>query len=289
MKILITGAAGFVGSNLLKRLIECNYDVTGCDDLSFGDIRNVPNEANFKHISFSDINVSNYDILIHCACANIIYAQDHPIETFKINAYESIKLFERFKGYVIYTSTASVYGQADIFPTKENAKKKVYNAYDQSKLIAEHYLQLRGNHTTLRLSNVYGPGQRPDNPYSGVIGKFIESAKENKPMKIYGDGLHTRDYTYIDDVIEAIMVVLKKPFNDVFNVATGNETPVIMLAHSISFLMGKKSNMEFIEPRKIDCIERRCLNTAWLESLGWTAKVDLKEGLLKTIDWNKNN
>ena len=207
MKILITGAAGFVGSNLLNSLIESGYDATGVDNLSFGYKKNVEKQERLIIKAFEELTedyVNQYDILVHMACANIIYSQLNPIDTFKVNAHKTIELFKKFKGSIIYTSTASVYGQADEIPTKEDAPIQTYNAYDQSKYIAELYLKLRGNYATLRLSNVYGKNQRPDNPYSGVISKFIESAGKRQNYKVYGDGTDTRDFTYIDDVVSAI-------------------------------------------------------------------------------------
>ena len=162
MKVLITGCAGFIGSNVINTLAKDNYDVWGVDNLKFGYADNVKvdswSECGFE--SLTDNYLKDYDILVHLACANIIYAIDNQIDTYRINALQSIELFDKFKGKIIYTSTASVYGAATELPTTEKAIIQVSNAYDMSKYIAELHLRQRGNYTILRLSNVYGPGQR---------------------------------------------------------------------------------------------------------------------------------
>jgi len=291
MKICITGGAGFVGSNIAGRL-KGDHQVTIVDDLSFGSIENTHAGVHNKIRGFETLDkLDHYDLLIHCACANIIYAQDHIIETFKINTQYTIELFKRFKGPIIYTSTASVYGQADMFPTPEAAPQKTYNAYDQSKYAAELALQIRGNYTTLRLSNVYGINQRPDNPYSGVISKFIDAAIKGEPMQIYGDGHDTRDYTYITDVVDAVEQIIKHgPYNDTFNISGGEEVSSEQLAAYICFLMDKPMLVEYVERRGIDAITRRWLDSRKAKKIiSWEPSVKLKYGLKNTIEWIKNN
>ena len=292
MKVLIVGCCGFIGSNLINHL-SAKHEVIGVDNLQFGNLDNLENTANFNKLDFARLDewyLNRFDVLIHVACANIIYAQNYQVETFKTNALETINLFQRFKGRIIYTSTASIYGGASQVPTNEDYPESVSNAYDQSKLIAERYLQLRGNYTTLRLSNVYGVNQRPDNPYAGVIGKFIQAGIKDEPMLIYGDGLATRDYTYISDVVEAIEMSLNvDALNTEINIAGNSEISIVKLAYTISNILGKEVNMDFIEPRKIDKIHRRWLYCAKAkELLGWEPKVKLNEGLKKTIEWMIN-
>jgi nucleoside-diphosphate-sugar epimerase len=282
--ILVTGCAGFVGSNLCNHL---KRPFLGIDNLQFGYKENLNKEVNWITLNFNDIVhcINEFDILVHLACANIIYAQNYHIETFKTNALDTIKLFQRFKGKIIYTSTSSIYGNADKFPTLETSIDKVSNAYDQSKLIAELFLKQRGNYTTLRLSNVYGKNQRPNHPYSGVIGKFIGQAKENKPMTVFAKGTSTRDYTYVKDVVSAIEKAIDLPaLNTEINIGTGVETDTIDLAHLISDLMDKVINVDFYPARTIDGIKRRCLDISKAkELLKWEPEYSLKMGLKEMI------
>lgn len=289
MKPLITGAAGFIGSNLCNWLHEHNIPFVAVDNLSFGkreslhsDIELV--EKDFINISQEDIDNWGCDMLIHLATSNIIYAVNHPAETFINNAIKSRYLFSCFPGNkIIYTSTASVYGQADLFPTPEDATKKPYNAYDSSKLVAEYYLQDRMNYTTLRLSNVYGPGQSPVNPYCGVLGKFIALFKMGRPFRVFGEGKATRDYTHVDDVVRAIYIAMQTPALDTeVNIATGIETSVEELMHLVA---GDSPDKTHYAERDIDRITRRCLSIEKAERLlGWQPVISIKAGIASTIE-----
>ncbi len=291
MKILITGGMGFVGSNIANTLND-KYDITVVDDLSFGSKKNLKRDVFKLVIDFNDLSqefLDQFDVLVHCATANINFAITKPIETFKINALNTINLFSRFKGKIVYTSTSSVYGSSKTLPTKESEPKNVYNAYDQSKLIAEQYLQLRGNYTTLRLSNVYGKNQRPENTYAGVVGKFLFQAMKRIPITVYGDGKATRDYTYVDDVVKAVDLCIEQDAkNKEYNVSGYNEFSSKDLVKEIVDAVGEPYNVEHLKNRPIDKISRRLLDSTLIkEDMGWEAEVDLKDGLKKTYKWVK--
>lgn len=288
--IYITGICGFVGSNVANTLNEQGVLVSGCDNLTFGYEKNISPEIYWEHKSFSEVDLSAFDTLVHCATSNIIYSQQNTVETFNNNALETIKLFERFKGKIIYTSTASVYNNAEVFPTPETSRVHVVNAYDTSKYISELYLKQRGNYTTLRLSNVYGTNQHPNHPYSGAIGKMIGSALKGEPIKIYGDGKSTRDYTYINDTVEAIIKAIELPaLNTEINVSTGVETSANDLCKLIWKILDKPCKYTREEPRSIDGITRRCLdNSKAKELLSWSPQVSLEEGIRRTIHWQKS-
>jgi UDP-glucose 4-epimerase len=287
--IFITGIAGFVGSNLANELYMQGYDVAGCDNLQFGYPQNIHPGIKWSKQDISDISeesLTQTTTLVHCATANIIYSQDNPIDTFKTNALKSFELIKKFKGKIVYTSTASVYGNAEKLPTPEDAEKKVTNAYDQSKLLTEMFLNERGNYTTLRLSNVYGKNQRPENPYAGVVAKFIQSINESKPVEIIGDGLATRDYTYYKDTISAIIKAIELPaLNTEVNISSGIETSIINLAFKIYEIYDLPMNMTFIPKRQIDGIERRWMDTQRAHKLlDWKPEYTLTEGLTETIN-----
>lgn len=293
-KILLTGACGFVGSNIAKRLVSDGYNCINVDNFSFGNKKNTLNipvrNTDFKNLTESELN--KFDILIHCATSNIIYAMRKPIQTFQNNATNTIRLFQKFKGRIIYTSTASVYGQASVIPTPEDGEINTNNAYDQSKYIAELFLQQRGNYTTLRLSNVYGVNQRADNPFCGVIGRLVYNALNNQRIRINGDGTQTRDYTYIDDVVDSIMKALvKKSLNTEINIATGRETDILQLIKIINKYIGNicRPNIKYIDKRKIDGITRRGLSIKKANKLlKWSPDISLEQGIKKTIHWMQN-
>ncbi len=296
MRILVTGAAGFVGSNICHALLRSNDEICGVDDFRFGYKENIPfNETNFS-FAIADFNnlkqdfLDEFDVLVHCATSNILYAMDYEIEVYRNNAINTIKLFQKFKGKIVYTSTASVYNNASIIPTPETIPTHTVGAYDTSKLIAELFLQERGNYTTLRLENVYGINQRPTSPYCGVMGKMIHSVLHNLPVKINGDGLSTRSYSFVTDVAQAIVKAVNMPaLNTEINIGGGREIDLLTLIEIVFKQAEKKLEIEFIPNRKIDTIKRRCLDSSKAKSLlGWEHTTSLEEGILQTINWQRN-
>jgi UDP-glucose 4-epimerase len=227
------------------------------------------------------------DVLVHLATSNIIYAMDYPIETFNNNALKTIELFRKWQGKIVYTSTSSVYGNADVLPTDEQAPIKVYNAYDTSKRIAELYLMKRGNYTTLRLSNVYGENQIARNPYCGIIGKMIHCALTKTPFSVYGSGMATRDYTYVGDVVDAIIrSIERKPYFEEFNIGTDVETSVMDLVRMVQKATGKPMMLFDEGEREIDIITRRRLDINRAKfMLGWSPQIRIEQGIEITAGW----
>jgi len=290
--IIVTGAAGFVGSNICRALRENGLDVLGIDDLSFGDIRNLPEGLNCHRIRFQQFtSFDRNSILVHCATSNIIYGMKHPVETFKNNAEDTIELFNRFPGKIVYLSTSSVYGNAEDIPTPETTMTNTYNAYDTSKRIAELYLKKRGNYTTLRLTNNYGPNQRVSNPYCGVMAKIIVAGLEGGEFKRYGSGESTRDYVYVEDTARAVVAaVLNEARNTEINIGTGRETSVNSLVRWVGEALGCHVRSVVAPERAIDRVTRRCLDIRRAYNLlGWSPQVTIGEGIVKTIEWQMKN
>lgn len=292
MKLILTGALGFVASNVAARLKERGYESYNIDDLSFGSEKNAVGEWHKEGFqNLTEEQLSEYDVLLHLATSNIIFAMSHPLETFKTNALDTMELFDKFKGKIIYTSTASIYGDATVIPTPEDASRNLTNAYDTSKYIAEMFLKQRGNYTTLRLSNVYGINQRASNPFCGVMGKLLQQAMNGAKMTIIGDGMQTRDFTYVEDVVDAIELAVNQEAKDTeINIATGIETRI----KELPFLIGKAIEYNTIETtndvpiRAIDSLTRRCLDISKAKRLlGWEPKHTLEQGLKKTVAWMK--
>lgn len=283
-KILVLGSAGFVGANICLRLKD-KYEVHGVDNYSFGTSKNVfvdTTIADVKNLGYEYLN--RFDIIVSSFCSNIIYAGNNPNETYKNNVLGALNCFGKFDGHVINLSTSSVYGNASVYPTPETEPEKTRNAYDTSKMLVEEFLKLRGNYTTLRLSNVYGEFQRPENIYSGVVCKFVYNYLKGEQCVVYGND--TRDYTYVGDVVDAVELCIEKGFlNTEINIGTGKETSSMTLLE----LIGVNECVEK-EPRNIDGISRRCLDISKAkELLGWKPKTTLSEGIEKTKQWIKEN
>lgn len=293
MKILVTGCGGFIGSNLLKALMKLNYNVHGVDSFDFGFKKNLIGISNWEKKSFvnlSEEEVNKYDILIHLATANLIYAQEHTIETFKLNAINTIDFFSKFHGKIIYTSTASIYGNPEEIPTSERSPFDCYNSYDTSKYVAELFLRYRRNYTCLRLNNTYGVNQWGDERWSGVVGRMIHKALNSEPIEIIGDGKQTRSFTYVDDVVNAIVLSIEQEAkNQSINIGSDKEVNMWDLVDMIEKEMDIKLGVKQIPSRSIDRITRRCLNIERAKyTLGWIPKTSLEEGIKRTIEWQRS-
>ena len=196
---------------------------------------------------------------------------------------------------VVYSSSASVYGNPRSIPINEDDPLWTLSPYAVSKLGGENYCTAFAESyglrvTTVRYSNVYGPGQRPDNPYCGVVSKFLVEAHAGRPITIHGDGEQTRDYTYIDDAVEATLLAAVHPRaeGEVFNVGTGIETSVNRLAASIGEALEVEIDLRHVDRRDIDNIRRRVVNIEKIRRmLRWTPQWTLDRGLVETANWYK--
>lgn len=286
MKILVLGATGFVGTNICKKLRDDKYNFEGVDNFSFSTIDNILGGYVIYEKCVSELRekyLNEFDIIVSSYCSNIIYAANHGVETYINNVINSIKCFSKFKGKIIYLSTSSVYGNPEIIPTPESYEGKTRNPYDTSKLIVEEYLKTRGNYTTLRLTNVYGEYQRPNNIYSGVICKFTYDRLNNFKSKVFGNINDTRDYTYVGDVVDSVIKAINyEAFNTEINIGTGIETPIGDLVNKIN------PNFELKEGRSVDGISRRCLDISKaIKLLNWKPNTSLNEGLEIVNNWIK--
>lgn len=295
-RILITGACGFIGSNLMRYFKE-KYHVQGCDDLSFGKADNAEPGLNYNYSDFNDYThgeLDKFDYIVHGATCNIIFAQENPLRTLQVNDVNTAEFFSKVSHStkVIYLSTASVYGNSAIQPLTEHSPVQLTNVYAMSKLAGEEHLKnLHTNYCILRLSNVYGPFQTPDNPYCGVMGKLLDAVVWGNPFEIYGDGRATRDYTYVGDVCRAVEAAMKNPNNngETFNIATGVERNIMELLKLTTFIEGaKKFPMKYVEARSIDTVQRRCLDAKKAHQImGWQPTTDVFHGMQQTVSWLK--
>ena len=296
MKFIVTGGAGFIGSHLTKYLIKKGHSVTVIDSLRRGSLENlkeIENKINFHKIDLLDYDdlkkvSKNIDGIFHqAALGSVPQSFKEPEEYHRVNAVGTeniLKLAKEFDFKVVYASSSSVYGNQNKFPIKEGAEKKPLNPYGQSKLEAEHfaakYSKLGVKVIGLRYFNVFGIGQNPN--YAGVIPNFIERLRQHKSPIIYGDGNQLRNFTFVDDVVEANVLAFESKIEHAFiNIATGKMTSVRELAEIMIALSGLSIKPIFDNPRKGD-IEKSQADISLAKSLiNWEPKTTLEDGLKK--------
>jgi UDP-glucose 4-epimerase len=299
--VLVTGGAGFVGAALVRRLVADGARVSVLDDLSTGHSEAVPDGATLVQGSITDAEtvrglVAEHPWIFHLAARGIAASTRNPREDFETNAAGTVNLLlaarERRVERLVYASSASIYGNPRTLPINEDDPVKALSPYAVSKLSGEQYcLAFYESYgvpaAVVRYSNVYGPGQHPQDPYSGVVTKFLASAAARAPMPIHGDGQQTRDFTFIDDAVEATLVAGTHPRaeGEAFNVGTGIETSVIELSRAIASALGVEPAVEHVDRRDIDNIRRRAVNIEKIRRmLRWSPQVALEAGLLRTAE-----
>ena len=303
--VLVTGGAGFVGSGLVKRLMAIGARVTVLDDLFTGRRENLPAEG-FEFVEGSVCDppmvehmVAGAEIVFHCAARNIVVSTRDPRQDYETNIGGTLNvlLAARATGpkRVVYTSSASVYGNPRSLPLNEDDPLSLLTPYSVSKLAGENYCmafyESYGLPTTaVRYSNIFGPGQDPANPYCGVVAKFAEALFAGRAPVIHGDGNQTRDFTYIDDAVEATILAATsdRATGEVYNVGTGVETRVNELAALLIRLIGVNVEPEHSDRRDVDNIRRRVVNIEKTRrALRWVPEVTLETGLKRTVEWQR--
>jgi UDP-glucose 4-epimerase len=301
-RILVTGGAGFVGSAVTRRLVDAGARVTVLDDLFTGKAEEIPTGAEFVRGSVTDGAlvkelVAEHGLIFHLAARNIIASTANPLDDYATNIGGTLNILlaarESKVDRVVYSSSASVYGNPRSIPINEDDGLWTLSPYAVSKLGGENYCTAFAESyglrvSTVRFSNVYGPHQRPDNPYSGVVSKFLVEAHAGRPITVHGDGEQTRDYTYIDDAVDATLLAAVHPRaeGEVFNVGTGIETSVNHLAASIGVALGTTIDIQHVDRRDIDNIRRRVVNIEKIRRmLRWTPQFTLERGLEETAQW----
>lgn len=304
-KVLVTGGAGFVGSNLVEALVREGAAVTVLDDLFTGRKENLSsclNEIQFIEGSVTKFElvselVKEVDMVFNLAVRNIIVSTTSPRLDFQVNTGGTFNVLLAAKTHgierVIYTSSASVYGNSRYLPINEDDHLSPINPYAASKLSGENYCAAFYETyglpvVVVRYSNVYGINQSPLNPYCGVVSKFFESVINGAAPQIHGDGEQTRDFTFVKDVVEATMLAALSPkaVGEIFNVGSGKETSVNELVKLIGNVFQESVEPVYIDRRDIDNIRRRVLNIEKIRRvLRWTPTTNMQAGLIKTYEW----
>jgi UDP-glucose 4-epimerase len=303
--VLVTGGAGFVGSCTVARLLELGAVVTVLDDFFTGRRENLPEAHERLTVVEGSVNdealvqrlVASADYVLHMAARNIIVSMRNPRDDFATNIGGTLNVLMAARSprvrRVVYTSSASVYGNPRYLPINEDDGTNMLSPYAVSKYSGENYCKAFFESydmsvAVVRYSNVYGPMQRPENPYCGVVAKFFEAAMAGRAPVIHGDGEQTRDYTYVADAVEATLLAAVSPRAEgqVYNVGTGRETTVNKLASTICAISGRDVLPHHTERRDIDNIRRRVLSIEKSRrELRWEPKMTLENGLRATYEW----
>lgn len=305
-KVLVTGGAGFIGSHLVNRLIEDGCEVSIIDNLSTGKKENLNPNATFIQNSITNYNVvdsavKGVDTIFHfAALASVIRSVEKPIPSNENNISGTLNLLEAARKNdvrrFILSSSSSIYGEHPDMPRTETQTPMPISPYALQKITCEKYCKLYYDlygleSISLRYFNVFGPRQDPFSEYSAVIPKFITALLNGKQPTIYGDGSISRDFTYVENNVNANILgakASKSACGESYNVASGGSITILELAKKIGELLGKPANPNFAEPRPGDpkASEGDCSKAK--EKLGFEITVPFEEGLIKTIEYYKN-
>jgi UDP-glucose 4-epimerase len=301
MKVLVTGGAGFIGSHIVDRLAEEGHQVVVVDNLATGLRRNVNRAASLYKTDIQGWRLERIfrnerpNVVLHLAAhVNMRRSVEDPVFDAQVNVLGTMNVLQQavrhgVRKVVFSSSGGAIYGEQELGPAPESHATNPMSPYGISKLCGEHYLfyfqRLSGIQVvSLRHANVYGPRQDPDGE-AGVVAIFIRQMLNNQQPIINGNGRQTRDFVYVDDVVEANLAAMGQDSQGVYNVGTGTETSVNELFRMLSELTGMGCK-EVHGPAKAGEQNRSVVDPSRLkQELGWEPKVSLAEGLKKTVDY----
>lgn len=301
MKVLVTGGAGFIGSQVAEAYFKQGWEVVVVDDLSTGLQENLPKGVKFYLMDIREADLDDvfreerFDLVNHHAAQiDVRFSARNPVMDASINILGSLNLLELCRKYevkkFIFSSTGgAIYGEQEIYPAPEEHPLKPISPYGVAKLAVEKYLYFYHkeyglNAIALRYANVYGPKQ---NPYgeAGVVAIFTHRLLSDEPVFINGRGFQTRDYVYIGDVVKANLLATNLEGFHIFNIGTGVETDVLTLFNHLSSLTSKHQEPQF-RPLPPGEQLRSCLDaTLAYRIMGWRAETPLYEGLRQTVQF----
>jgi dTDP-glucose 4,6-dehydratase len=306
MRVLITGAAGFLGSHLTDRLLEQGHSVLGVDNLSTGDLKNLAHLRNDSHFEFKEWDIcrafdpGQVDYVFNFASpASPPEYLRLAIETLRVGSVGTENMLEiavRYRAGFLHASTSECYGDPLEHPQSEDYWGNVNpvgprSVYDEAKRFGEAlvmaYNRSRGVNTHLaRIFNTYGPRLRPND--GRVISNFMMQALQNQPLTIYGDGGQTRSFCYVDDLIDGIGRLAQSSEHLPVNIGNPDEFTILECARAVLEITGSKSELVFDALPQDDPTRRRPDISKARDLLGWEPKTTLKQGLAKSLDFFKN-
>jgi UDP-glucose 4-epimerase len=301
MKVLVTGGAGFIGSHLVDRLVQEGHEVVIVDNLSTGKRRNLNRAARFYKLDIQSWRLERVfrnerpNIVMHLAAQmDVRKSVEDPIFDAQVNVLGMLNVLQQaikhgVRKVVFSSSGGAIYGEQEIYPVPESHVTRPLSPYGISKLCGEQYLSYYQRVSglqivSLRYANVYGPRQDPDGE-AGVVAIFIQKLLNNEQAIVNGNGRQTRDFIYVEDVVEANLAVMGQETQGTYNVGTGEETSIndllrILIAHTNS------TCKEIHGPAKIGEQVRSVIDSNKLrQELSWEPRTELSEGLKRTVDY----
>ncbi|MGV8073285.1 MAG: NAD-dependent epimerase/dehydratase family protein [Syntrophobacteraceae bacterium] len=306
---IVTGVAGFVGSHLAERLLAMGCRVVGVDNFFSGRRENMASFEQHPAFTFYELDIKEPGLLqriksdqpgvdrcFHLAAiVSVPYSMDYPEETMETNYRASVRLLQEadslgFKSFV-FAGSAAEYGDDQRMPLREEyatAETRHLSPYGRAKFLASREVGANQRGVALRFFNIYGPRQDPRSPYSGVISRFIDMAGEGRALTIFGDGLQTRDFVYVSDVVNAYIRAAgleggEAAPHGIYNIGVGRAVSILEIADVIREICGKGGDLNFLPERPGDIRHSLAAVDKFGKTAGWSAGVSLNEGLRKTV------
>jgi len=307
---LITGIAGFIGSALARAVLEQGDQVRGIDNLSTGKTENIAeilNRIDFREADLLDMKAvesacTGADYVLHqAAIPSVPKSVLDPLGSNRANVDATVNLLVAARDAkvkrVVYAASSSVYGDTPTLPKHEDMPPNPISPYAVAKLASEYYMvsfyRCYGLETVcLRYFNIFGPRQDPSSPYSGVLAKFITQMLKGQQPTIFGDGTQSRDFTYVDNAVEANLLACKAPANQVaggvFNTASGHRADLNQTFRLLKTLIGYTGDVKYAPERAGDVKHSLADITRAEKYLGYKPKIEFEDGLSRTIEWYRS-
>ena len=308
MRYLVTGGAGFIGSNTVDELVRRGHSVVVLDDLSSGredNLAEIRNKITFIKGSITDIEVvrkvmHEAEYVLHLgARTSVPRSVKDPLETNKINIEGTLNVLVAAKELkvkrVVFAASSSAYGETPTLPKTEAMQPQPISPYGVTKYVGELYCQTFGRcygleNVALRYFNVFGPRQDPGSPYSGVLSKFCTAFLEDVQPLVFGDGEQTRDFTYVDNAVQANLLACEAPnaSGKVFNVGVGGRVSLNEVLRELAKITGKTLPAKYEPPRDGDIRDSQADISEARETLGYDPQVSFEQGLARTFEWYRS-
>jgi UDP-glucose 4-epimerase len=302
---LVTGGAGFIGSNITEKLLARNHQVRVLDNFSTGHKQNLApffNDIKLYELDIAETNglhdaFKGVDYVLHqAAIPSVPRSIEDPVGCFRATVVGTLNILEvsRIVGIknLVFASSSSIYGANPELPKREHMKPAPLSPYAASKLAAEAYCQVYYKvyalpTVSLRYFNVFGPNQDPESQYAAVIPKFIKAAMQGETLTIFGDGTTSRDFTFIDNVVDANILAAEDGAGagEVFNLACGDRITLSEMVRVIEDLVGHEVDKRHDPPRPGDVPHSQADVTKMSETFGYIPSVSFKDGMKKTFDY----
>src|ERR1700676_1993139 len=305
MRYLVTGGAGFIGSNTVDELVRRGHSVVVLDDFSSGkedNLAEVRNKITFIRGSITDIEVvrkamHEADYVLHLAArTSVPRSVKDPIETNRINIDGTLNVLVAARDAkvrrIVFAASSSAYGETPTLPKVENMEPQPISPYGVTKYVGELYAQTFGRcygleNVCLRYFNIFGPRQDPSSPYSGVLAKFCTAFLEDTQPVIFGDGEQTRDFTYVENAVQANLLACEGPSASGrgVNIGVGERFSLNQTVALLNKISGKNLEVKYDSPRDGDIRDSQADISQAREFLGYDPQVGFEEGLRRTFEW----